>query len=158
MPANSNLGITAGDVYHYHFTPYPPYTMGCYGPVASLDACKALYPECSSGSEITFNARDGAGTDYSLTRVLDCPCFFAGLTADEKYTYASKLGYYYNDVMSMIDANGYNMIGSTAGANGYVTNGASSASTPAVANVAYQVRPFVTVCLAFVALRVTAST
>jgi len=35
-------------VYHYHSTPYPPYTIGCYGP-ATMDECKDIYSsECAN--------------------------------------------------------------------------------------------------------------
>ena len=37
-------------VYHYHTTTGPPFTIGCYGPVASVAAGKALYSACTAGS------------------------------------------------------------------------------------------------------------
>lgn len=43
VPANATLGVEATCVYHYHLTEEVPYTIGCYGPVESVAACKALY-------------------------------------------------------------------------------------------------------------------
>jgi hypothetical protein len=39
--------------YHYHVTPHPPFFAGCFGPVASLSAAKALYPSCSDSTTST---------------------------------------------------------------------------------------------------------
>jgi hypothetical protein len=43
VPANASVGVDAGCVYHYHLTDDLPYTIGCYGPVASVAECKSLY-------------------------------------------------------------------------------------------------------------------
>jgi hypothetical protein len=34
VPADSEYGLTAGAVYHYHMTEHFPHTIGCFGPVA----------------------------------------------------------------------------------------------------------------------------
>jgi len=75
VPANSTFGITSESVYHYHMTPYAPYTLGCFGPVESLDHCKCLYDDCGNGNVASFTARRADGTDYTVTNYdLDCPC------------------------------------------------------------------------------------
>ena len=43
VPANATLGVTAECAYHYHTTTGPPNLVGCYGPVASVAQCQALY-------------------------------------------------------------------------------------------------------------------
>jgi hypothetical protein len=37
------------NTYHYHLTTEAPFTAGCFGPVASLAAAKALYASCAAG-------------------------------------------------------------------------------------------------------------
>jgi hypothetical protein len=37
------------DTYHYHMTTEAPFVAGCFGPVTSLAAAKALYPSCAAG-------------------------------------------------------------------------------------------------------------
>eukprot|EP00873_Tetraselmis_striata_P041442 jgi/Tetstr1/461706/TSEL_000600.t1 len=68
-PSNSDAGT---EVYHYHTSTEPPYIVGCYGPVDSLDACKALYDTCSDGLETVVQpAEDGGNVNYDTW----CPCF-----------------------------------------------------------------------------------
>ena len=58
VPAYTVSGTTypaASSVYHYHGQSSPPYTVGCFGPIASLTACKALYPTCGTGFETLVN-------------------------------------------------------------------------------------------------------
>jgi hypothetical protein len=54
VPAYTNDSISfaasTASVYHYHATDTAPFTIGCFGPVATVAACKALYPStCGSG-------------------------------------------------------------------------------------------------------------
>ncbi|KAI9022120.1 hypothetical protein DFJ74DRAFT_111807 [Hyaloraphidium curvatum] len=62
----------ASKVYHYHLSPHPPYTLGCFGPVASLAQCKSLYPTCGTGytTMCTMNGK----IEYDT----DCPCYSQG--------------------------------------------------------------------------------
>ena len=40
------------NIYHYHFSgTEEPFTLGCYGPVNSLEECYALYPQDCGNSE-----------------------------------------------------------------------------------------------------------
>jgi len=81
VPASTN-------VYHYHTTTYAPFTTGCFGPVASVAAAKALYPAactagsvcsaasqlaggCTSGQTWTACTSKGQITGYTL----GCPIF-----------------------------------------------------------------------------------
>jgi len=59
-------------VYHYHLTTDAPYTVPCYGPVTSLQACKNLFPNfCGNVSQDeTFNTTSG-----KLTYNKYCPCY-----------------------------------------------------------------------------------
>jgi len=60
----------ATSVYHYHTQPVAPYVPGCFGPVTSLAACKALYSKCSTGTPGDFCTTLG-----EITYQYDCPCF-----------------------------------------------------------------------------------
>jgi len=72
VPASSEFGTTAGTVYHYHVTDAPPYTVGCFGPVTSLDQCKGLYTECSA----TDNTLQIANTDENSYKYQQwCTCY-----------------------------------------------------------------------------------
>ena len=53
VPANETLGIESTCVYHYHLTDGVPYTLGCYGPVNSVEECKALYLDDGSGDDVS---------------------------------------------------------------------------------------------------------
>lgn len=73
VPAYTNGSISfpaATNVYHYHSSDAAPFTVGCFGPVASLAACKALYSSsCGSGySNFTVS-----GGNYTYDTF--CPCF-----------------------------------------------------------------------------------
>lgn len=94
VPANAGEGVASTSVYHYHAQGGPPYTLGCYGPVDSLDACKALYPSCNDGYELIYgSSTTGTYKDLYDARNLrcydsDCPCFDSNgantaLTSDE---------------------------------------------------------------------------
>jgi len=82
VPALSSADMTvqaSSSVYHYHTSTEPPYTVGCYGPVESLDACKALYDTCSDG--MTSVAQPDGAIDYDAW----CPCFQHEVSSAEGY-------------------------------------------------------------------------
>eukprot|EP01134_Creolimax_fragrantissima_P008633 CFRG8633T1 len=79
------IASEGAEVYHYHVQSTAPYTLGCFGPVNSVDECKALYPDtCGSGytkiplasGEICYDSdcpcfnSDGSNTDYDVD---SCP-------------------------------------------------------------------------------------
>ena len=79
VPADEELGVPGGVVaYHYHTTPEPPFTIGCYGPVSSVEACRSLYDGCADGAEVALGSivNDGLadGPDASPYK-LWCPCY-----------------------------------------------------------------------------------
>ena len=57
-------------VYYYMVQDFAPFTVGCFGPVKSVDDCRALYPTCNDGDEILLKTADGTRW-YDR----DCPCF-----------------------------------------------------------------------------------
>jgi hypothetical protein len=59
----------ATNVYHYHLQDVAPYTLGCYGPVDNLDACKTLYDTCD-GETLSIETLDGI-----LMYDDDCTCY-----------------------------------------------------------------------------------
>eukprot|EP00004_Rigifila_ramosa_P014449 TRINITY_DN3296_c0_g1_i2.p1 TRINITY_DN3296_c0_g1~~TRINITY_DN3296_c0_g1_i2.p1 ORF type:complete len:310 (+),score=67.68 TRINITY_DN3296_c0_g1_i2:37-930(+) len=71
---NGHYGRTpdsgANSVYHYHFTTDEPYSLGCFGPVTSLQQCKNLYSSCTNPNIITITTEEG-----EIEYALDCPCF-----------------------------------------------------------------------------------
>ena len=83
VPANATYGVEAGDVYHYHTTSWAPYTIGCFGPVDSVDECKSLYQgqevetegldvgRCGDGVYPIYTPDAPEGYCYDA----DCPCF-----------------------------------------------------------------------------------
>ena len=58
------------EVYYYVITAEPPFTVGCFGPVSSIEECRKLYPSCGDGDEITITTTYGSG-QYDL----ECPCY-----------------------------------------------------------------------------------
>jgi len=62
---NSN----GAEVYYYSVSSSAPFSIGCFGPVASVEECRALYPECDGVTECVTTS-EGVGR-YDL----DCPCF-----------------------------------------------------------------------------------
>lgn len=61
------------EVYYYVVQDQPPFTVGCFGPVNSLEECKALYATCGDdATEITTAAG-------SQLYDLDCPCYENGI-------------------------------------------------------------------------------
>jgi len=86
VPAIQNVaGIqnapAAQNVYHYHTQKVPPYTVGCYGPVTSLNQCKSLYRTCSD-SFVNITGLDGNYINYDL----DCPCYKMGTSTYNQMT------------------------------------------------------------------------
>ena len=79
MPEDATFGVDASTVYHYHTMDYAPYVPGCYGPVDSVDACKALYPDTCYEDPVTVETEDG-----DVSYVLDCPCFDAPTEIGER--------------------------------------------------------------------------
>ena len=71
-----HMGVTpdssGNKVYHYMAQDKPPFTLGCYGPVSSLDECRKLYATCGDGDTMTVTTAEGS-RDYDP----DCPCFAA---------------------------------------------------------------------------------
>ena len=79
----------ASSVYHYHVQSGGPFTIGCYGPVASVAAAKALYPTGCGGTSgacsATAQLSGGCGSGYTWTActskgaltgyLLGCPVF-----------------------------------------------------------------------------------
>ena len=57
-------------VYYYVITEQAPFTVGCFGPVASVEECRSLHSTCEDGDTFRVETRWGAG-EYDL----DCPCF-----------------------------------------------------------------------------------
>eukprot|EP00475_Leptophrys_vorax_P000157 TRINITY_DN10092_c0_g1_i1.p1 TRINITY_DN10092_c0_g1~~TRINITY_DN10092_c0_g1_i1.p1 ORF type:complete len:380 (-),score=69.68 TRINITY_DN10092_c0_g1_i1:42-1181(-) len=79
--SKGNYFAAATNVYHYHITDAAPFTLGCFGPVSSLSACKSLYSTCGTGYSC-FNTTSGP-INYDT----DCPCFQQnGTTYNQDYT------------------------------------------------------------------------
>jgi hypothetical protein len=57
--------------YHYHLTVEAPFTAGCFGPVASLAAAKALYASCAAG-----------GAACSCAQTATCACAAGAVMTD----------------------------------------------------------------------------
>ena len=57
-------------VYYYMVQDRPPFTLGCFGPVNSINECRALYPTCGDGDNLSIATAEG-------NRIYDpdCPCF-----------------------------------------------------------------------------------
>ena len=56
-------------VYYYVVSNRAPFALGCFGPITTEAACRALYPECDGVAQ-SFTTAHGTD-DYDL----DCPCF-----------------------------------------------------------------------------------
>jgi len=60
-------------VYYYPITSAPPFSLGCYGPVTTMEECKALYPSTCGDDAATV---EEVTTEYgSGLYTLDCPCY-----------------------------------------------------------------------------------
>ncbi|XRB18492.1 hypothetical protein RI054_18g83380 [Pseudoscourfieldia marina] len=64
VPANSTFGIPSETVYHYHIQLEPPYLSGCFGPVNSVQECKALYTARNRGCSTIENVNMGYGATH----------------------------------------------------------------------------------------------
>ena len=75
VPADPENGVPAGTcTYHYHTTGEAPFTLGCFGPVSSVEHCQSLYEGCGAGFDnFTVWTADGRGEEV----VYDswCPCY-----------------------------------------------------------------------------------
>ena len=56
--------------YHFHTTTSAPFTVGCFGPVSSLDECRALFPDTCGDGEVSITTANGT-IQYDLF----CPCY-----------------------------------------------------------------------------------
>ena len=74
VPADAELGVPASCTYHYHTTANAPFTVGCFGPVGSLERCKSLYEGCGSGYD-TFKYDAGNGRVEEIAYDNWCPCY-----------------------------------------------------------------------------------
>jgi hypothetical protein len=83
VPSYENFA-GADNVYHYHTQEEGPFTLGCFGPVDSLSACKSLYDTCDSGF-ISVSLSDSCTLNYDT----DCPCFKHGSETYNQNTCAS---------------------------------------------------------------------
>ena len=58
------------NVYHYHTSMNPPFTIGCLGPVSNINECKGFYSTC--GKDYTdVQITETCKLEYDT----DCPCF-----------------------------------------------------------------------------------
>jgi hypothetical protein len=134
----------ATSVYHYHVTPTAPYFLGCFGPVASMAAAKALYPAycaptkyCACDQATGYCTCDGVsmlGTAVSSGAASGGTAYY--------YSECTAFGYYTNyaldcPVFSHCTASTTSNTGaSTCETNNqYVTNNASC--VPCFGNCAY---------------------
>jgi hypothetical protein len=75
---------SASNVYHYHTSDTPPYTIGCFGPVNSIAECKKLYSTCDVGFATICTPKG------EITYDTDCPCYTQGTeTYNQNYTFTA---------------------------------------------------------------------
>lgn len=88
VPARTIDGVTypaATNVYHYHTSLASPYTLGCYGPVTTIDKCKSLYSStCNTGFESV-----SLSSTCSIAYDTDCPCYNKGSVTELSYDQCS---------------------------------------------------------------------
>jgi len=58
------------EVYYYVIQDIAPFTIGCFGPVASVQECRDLYTTCGDGDELLITTADG-----TISYDPDCPCY-----------------------------------------------------------------------------------
>jgi hypothetical protein len=76
----ADLYPATASTYHYHLTAEAPFIAGCFGPVASLAAAKALYPSCAPGGSACV-CRSGATCTCSAGQVMGATCTALGSVA-----------------------------------------------------------------------------
>lgn len=68
-------GITpdsgGAEVYYYVMQDRAPFTIGCFGPVSSVQECRDLYDDCENGDEQELTLQDGSVLIFDTW----CPCF-----------------------------------------------------------------------------------
>ena len=74
VPANPELGVPASCTYHYHTVGEAPFTLGCFGPVGSLDQCRILYAGCGTGF-LNFTVWAAGGSSEEVSYDSWCPCY-----------------------------------------------------------------------------------
>eukprot|EP00943_MAST-04B_sp_MAST-4B-sp1_P008435 g8435.t1 len=82
---NGHWGRTAEspdkDVYHYHITAHPPFTIGCYGPnddnsPVTVQQCRDVYDECSETAALElYTVKDKNGVTKIVPYQPWCPCW-----------------------------------------------------------------------------------
>jgi hypothetical protein len=69
------------DVYHYHVSDLPPFTIGCYGPNddnshVTVQQCRDAYSECSETADLElFTVMDANGSVHEFPYQPWCPCW-----------------------------------------------------------------------------------
>ena len=69
------------DIYHYHITEHPPFTIGCYGPnddnsPVTVQQCRDVYDECSETAKLElFTVKDKNGVTITFPYQPWCPCW-----------------------------------------------------------------------------------
>lgn len=69
------------DIYHYHITEHPPFTIGCYGPnddnsPVTVQQCRDVYDECSETAKLElFTVKDKNGVTKTFPYQPWCPCW-----------------------------------------------------------------------------------
>ena len=62
------------EVYYYVIQDRAPFTVGCFGPVASVQECRALYNTCGDGDAYEVTTNHG-----TIMYDPDCPCYDYGV-------------------------------------------------------------------------------
>eukprot|EP00854_Cymbomonas_tetramitiformis_P005036 gene5036-6137_t len=92
VPSSDLHGTKTSTVYHYHTSGMMPFTIGCYGPVDSLDACKPPPPQVV---EVIASASYASVTATEV----DDSHFIQQFTANFKETVGSSAGVATHDVV-----------------------------------------------------------
>ena len=74
VPADPALGVPASCTYHYHAVGEAPFTLGCFGPVVSLDQFRGLYEGCGTGF-LNFTVWAPGGGSEEVSYDSWCPCY-----------------------------------------------------------------------------------
>lgn len=126
VPARTINGVTypaASNVYHYHTSLNPPFTLGCYGPVTSIEQCKSLYPDtCNTGFEevqISDTCKIAVDTD--------CPCYYLNHYEKLKYDNCSEVKNYMLDSANreQVSVKDESLLNTSPTANGNLQGGFS---------------------------------